>query len=132
LLSIKSRLRVEAAAQRAVAAVAVEAVPVLVEVEVVRARLLQQVLVVEVQAVPRLRLCLAQQLRRRPVRLQREVVAADRPVVAVAVVLEAVAVVAVAQLAVLRLVLQIARGLRFPAWKSSMPCWQLVPIPMWL
>ena len=108
LLWIKSQLLVEAVAHRAVAA-AVEAVVALV-------------------AAVQLLLFLAQRLLPRPVTLLLVAVVAGRPVAAVVAVDRAAVEVEAA--VVDRLLLVIARGPQFPAWKSSTPCLRPASIPM--
>jgi hypothetical protein len=81
-------------------------------------------------AVPSLLLCLA--LQRVVIRQLRLVAAVDKLVVAV-VAVRAVVVAEVVEAVALRLwlVTRFAQVPQFPAWRSSMPCSQRAPIPMW-
>jgi hypothetical protein len=105
---------------------AVEAAPVRQVVEV-QALVQLPVLVEEAPVLLQLLLRLLL-LFRLPLRPLRAVAVADRPV-RVEVVRAAVQVGA-AEAGRLRLAAVFVRVRQFPAWRSSMPCSQLVPIPM--
>jgi hypothetical protein len=115
-----------AAARPVVVEVGVEAAPVRQVVEV-QALVQLPVLVEEAPVLLQLLLRLLL-LFRLPLRLRRAAEVADKPVL-VEVVRAAVEVGA-AEAERLRLAAVFVRVPQFPAWRSSMPCSQLVPIPM--